>query len=76
MEDAGVVVVERLLVRHHTLEEARMEREVGDRGQQPAVAQLALLHVEPGGVWWVEVGEGGGRRCWMKVGKLVEIERG
>ena len=46
MEDSGVVFRERLVFGHDLVEEARVERQVGHGGQQPTVAQFALLHIE------------------------------
>ena len=54
-EDAGVVVCEGLAGREDVLQPVPLVGQAGEGGQEPAVAELALVDVVPGGPVYVEV---------------------
>lgn len=48
MKNASISILEILIIWHHAEEQLRVLCERCSRGQQPAIAQLPLLNVEPG----------------------------
>lgn len=46
MEDSSVFIIEILVVGDDLQKQPVVQRQISRRGQQPTVAELALLHVE------------------------------